>query len=129
MAIVALVLSFLVAALGVVGLISPMRLLEIVRHFQSQVGLYAAAALRVVLGLALFLAAPASRAPKILRILGIIILVAGLFTPLFGVERIHRLMDWWSTQGAVFMRVWAALALAFGLLLAYAVAPGLRRKE
>ncbi len=129
MAILALVLSLFVAALGVVGLISPMRLLEIARHFQSQVGLYAAAALRVVLGLALFFAAPASRAPKILRILGIIVLVAGLFTPLIGVERAHRLMDWWSTQGAVFMRVWAALALGFGFFLAYAVAPNLRRKE
>jgi len=129
MAIVALVLSLLVAALGLLGLISPMRLLDIVRHFRSQTGLYAAGALRVILGLALFFAAPASRAPKIIRILGIIILVGGLFTSLIGVERVHRLMDWWSTQGAVFMRVWAAFALAFGLLLAYVVAPGLRRKE
>ena len=129
MTIVALVLSFFVAALGALGLISPMRLLEIVRQFQSQTGLYAAGAFRVVLGGALFFAAPASRAPRVLRILGIIILVAGLFTPLFGVERVHRLMDWWSTQGAMFMRVWAALALAFGLFLAYAVAPNLRRKE
>jgi len=129
MAILALVLSLFVAALGVVGLISPLRLLEIVRQFQSQVGLYAAAALRVVLGLALFLAAPASRLPKILRILGIIILVAGLFTPLIGVERAHRLLSWWSGRGAMFMRVWATFALAFGLFLAYAVAPNLRRKE
>jgi hypothetical protein len=129
MAIVALVLSLLVAALGALGLLFPMRLLDIVRHFQSPVGLYAAAALRVILGLGLFFAAPASRAPKTLRILGIIILVAGLFTPLSGVERVHRLMDWWSTQGAMFMRVWATFALAFGLLLAYAVAPNLLRKE
>jgi membrane-bound ClpP family serine protease len=129
MAIVALVLSLLVAALGALGLISPMRLLDIGRHFQSPTGLYAAGAMRVILGGALFLAAPAARAPKIIRILGIIILVAGLFTPLIGVERVHRLMDWWSTQGTVFMRVWAAFALAFGLFLAYAVAPNLRRKE
>jgi hypothetical protein len=129
MAIVALVLSLLVAALGALGLLSPMRFLDIVRHFQSPVGLYAAGALRVILGGALFFTAPASRAPKVLRIFGIIILVAGLFTPLIGVERVHRLVDGWSTQGAVFMHVWATLALAFGLLLAYAVAPGLRRKE
>ena len=128
MTIVVLVLSFLVAALGALGLISPMRLLEIVRQFQSPIGLYAAAALRVVLGGALFFAAPSSRAPKVLRILGIIIVVAGLFTPLFGVERFHRLLSWWSGQGAMFLRVWAVLALAFGLLLAYAVAPNLRRK-
>ena len=129
MAIVALALSLLVAALGALGLLSPMRLLDIVRHFQSPVGLYAVAALRVVLGLALFLAAPASRAPKVLRILGIIILVAGLSTPLIGVERVHRLMDWWSTQGAVFMRIWATFALAFGVFLAYAVVPKGKRAK
>lgn len=129
MTIVAFVLSLLVAALGALGLISPMRLLDIVRHFQSQTGLYAAAAFRVVLGGALFFAAPSSRAPKFLRILGIIILVAGLFTPLFGVERFHQLLSWWSGQGATFMRVWAAFALGFGLFLVFAVAPGLRRKE
>jgi hypothetical protein len=105
-----------------------MRLLDIVRQFQSQTGLYAAGAFRVVLGGALFFAAPSSRAPKVLRILGIIILVAGLFTPLFGVERLHRLIGWWSAQGTVFLRVWAAFALAFGLFLAYAVVPNLRRR-
>jgi hypothetical protein len=129
MTIVAFILSLLVAALGALGLISPMRLLDIVRQFQSQTGLYAAGAFRVVLGGALFFAAPSSRSPKAFRILGIIILVVGLFTPLFGVERVHRLMDWWSTQGVVFMRVWAALALGFGLFLVFTVAPGLRRKE
>ncbi len=129
MAIVALVLSLSVAALGALGLLSPMRLIDIVQHFQSLAGLYAAAALRVILGLALFFAAPASRSPKILRILGIIILAAGLITPLFGLERAHRLMDWWSGQGVMVMRVWAALALALGLFLAYAVTPNLRRKE
>jgi hypothetical protein len=127
MTIVAFVLSLFVGALGALGLISPMRLLDIVRHFQSPTGLYAAGALRVVLGGALLFAAPSSRAPKVLRILGVIILVAGLFTPLIGVERVHRLMDWWSTQGAVFMRVWATFALALGLFLAYAVVPKERR--
>jgi hypothetical protein len=127
MKIVALVLTLFAAALGALGLISPTRLLDIVRHFQSPAGLYVAGAFRVILGGALFFAAPTSRAPKAVRILGIIILVAGLFTPLFGVERFHRLLSQWSAQGPMFLRVWAALALAFGLFLAYAVVPKGRR--
>jgi len=123
MAFVALVLSLFVAALGALGMFSPMRLLDIVRHFQSPAGVYAAAALRIILGVALFLAAPTSRAPEVVRILGIIILVAGLITPLFGLERFRRLLDWWSARGPAFMRVWAGFALAFGLLLAYTVVP------
>jgi hypothetical protein len=123
MAIVALVLSLFVAALGALGMVSPMRLLSIVRQFQRPAGLYAAAALRVVLGVVLFLAAPTSRSPEVVRILGIIILISGLITPLFGLERFRRLLNWWSARGPTFMRIWAGFALAFGLLLAYAVVP------
>ncbi len=56
-------------------------------------------------------------------ILGIFILVAGLSTPLFGVERSRKVLDWWSARGPTLMRVWAGFGLAFGLLLAYAVMP------
>jgi len=123
MVFIAFILSLFVAALGALGMVSPMRLLNIVRHFRSPAGIYAAAVLRVILGVALFLAAPTSRAPEIVRILGIIILVAGLITPLFGLERFRRLLVWWSARGTTFMRVWAGFALAFGLFLAYTVRP------
>jgi hypothetical protein len=96
MALIALGLSLFFAALGALGMVSPLRLLGVARHFQSPVGLYAAAALRVLLGAALFFAAPTSSAPTVVRILGILILVAGVITPLFGLERFRRLLNWWS---------------------------------
>lgn len=123
MAYVALVLSLSIAALGALGVVSPDRLLGVVRRFQSPAGLYAAAAIRLALGGALFLAAPTSRAPETLRILGIVILVAGVITPFFGLERFRRLLDWWAALGPGVIRAWAAFAAVFGLSLAYAVAP------
>ena len=123
MALVALILSLFVAALGAIGIVSPGRLLRVVRQFQSTAGLYAAAILRIVLGVALFLAAPTSRSPEIVRILGIISFVSDLITPLFGLERFRRILDWWSARGPAFQRVWAGFALAFGVFLAYAVVP------
>jgi hypothetical protein len=121
MAIVAFAISLLIAALGVLGIVSPPRLLGVVRHFQTPAGLYVATALRLVLGSALFLAAPTSRAPETVRIVGIVVFVAGLITPLFGLERFRRLLDWWSALGPAVLRAWASFALAVGLLLAYAV--------
>ena len=118
---VAIILSAVVAGMGVVGVASPAQLLAIVRKFQTPNGLYAAMGIRLVLGLALFLAAPGSRAPGVLQILGIVIMVAGLITPMFGLERFRRLLDWWSAQGLGFIRVWAACAMAFGLYLIYAL--------
>jgi hypothetical protein len=123
MAWVAVTLSLAIACLGALGVVSPERLLATVRRFQTPTGLYVAAAIRVALGVALFVAAPTSRAPETLRVFGGVVVGIGLMTPLFGLARYRRLLDWWMSRGSGFVRAWAAIALAFGLLLAYAVAP------
>jgi len=123
MALVALVLSLLVATVGALGVVSPTKLLGLVRRFQSPAGLYGAAVFRVLLGTALFVTAPASRAPGAVRVAGAIILVSGLVTPFFGVERFTKILDWWSARDPVFLRMWAGFALTLGLLLSFAVAP------
>jgi hypothetical protein len=123
MALVARTLSIMVAVLGGIGIVAPASLLAFAGLFLSPAGLYAAAAIRLVLGTALVVAAPASRAPKTVRVLGVVIIVAGVVTPLVGVERARAIVEWWTAQGTAFMRAWAGVALAFGLFLAYAVAP------
>jgi uncharacterized membrane protein YidH (DUF202 family) len=123
MRVIALVFSLLVVALGAMGLVSPSLAVRVARYFQTPAGLYFAAAVRLVMGVALFFAAPASRAPEVLRILGVVVLVAGVVTLFFGVERFRRLVDWWSAKGPALVRAQAAFALALGLLLAYALVP------
>jgi hypothetical protein len=64
--------------------------------------------------------------PKIVRALGIVIVAAGLLTPLFGVERSQAALDWWSNRDPLFVRATFALPIAFGLFLLYAL--GSRQK-
>ncbi len=123
MSIVAFMLSLLIAAVGAVGVASPPRLLTLVRGIQTPRGLYVAAGLRLVLGAALVLAARDSRAPGVVRVLGGVTFLAGLVTPLIGLERFRKMLEWWATRGTGFVRGWATFALVFGLLLAYSVAP------
>src|SRR5262245_25885803 len=80
--IVAFTLSLVVAALGSLGVVAPGSLGAVAATLLTLTGLYVAAALRIVLGAALFVAAPASRFPRTLRVIGILIVVAGLATPL-----------------------------------------------
>jgi uncharacterized membrane protein len=117
----ALVLSLFVVILGAIGIIRPEALLGVARHFQTPAGLYAAAALRIILGVALLFAASTSRAPGVIRVLGILVLVAGLITPFVGTERVRAIVDWWSSQGPLIMRAWAGFALAFGSFLVWAL--------
>ena len=123
MTLVALIICLLASALGALGIASPSRLLGVVRYFQTPMGLYFAAGVRVLLGVALLFAAPTSRAPDLIHILGVVIIVIGIITLFFGLERFRRLLDWWSAQGSAFIRGWAVLALVFGLSLAYAIVP------
>jgi hypothetical protein len=123
MTLVVLIICLLTCAMGALGIASPSRLLGVVRYLQTPMGLYFVAGIRVLLGVALIFSAPASRAPDFIHILGVVIIIIGFITLLFGLERYRRLLDWWSAQGSAFVRGWAVLALAFGLALAYAVVP------
>lgn len=123
MALLALLFSIFIAAIGAIGFVSPTKLFHFVRKFQSTAGLYLAAGFRVVFGSALFFATDRSRAPEVMRLVGIIVLVSGLITPLFGLDRFRRILNWWSMHPPAFQRAWAGFALVFGLLCAYAVAP------
>jgi flagellar biosynthesis protein FliR len=121
MRIAALLVALFAIVVGVVGIFTPDSLTTIGRYVVTPVGLYVIAAVRVAGGLVLMLVAPNSRVPRTLRVVGAVVLVAGLVTPLFGVERARAILDWESTQGSAFIRVVAGLVLAAGGFVAFAV--------
>ena len=109
---------------GLVGILAPDRLLALRQYVVTPVGLWAIAALRIAIGLVLIQVARISRAPGILRALGVVVIVAGFATPLFGVERSRAILDWAATQGRAVMLVEGCVALVLGGFLAFAVATG-----
>ena len=114
-----------VATIGLVGMFAPSLLLELGRSLRSPTALYIVAAIRVVFGVLLLAVAPASRMPRTLRIIGIVVVIAGLLAPVFGVERTQAVFEWISGQGLSFIQAWVSLAIVFGLFIIYAVAsPG-----
>jgi len=118
--------AFLVAlfaiVVGIVGLVSPESVMTVRRlYFSTPVGLYAAGAVRMAMGLVVILSAPASRAPKTLRALGAVMCMQGLAATLLGPDRARAILEWEGMQGAALLRVGAAVALATGGFVAFAV--------
>ncbi len=112
-----------VACLGAAGLASPSALLDLVTRAQTRMGLYGIAALRLAVGAALLLAAPRGRAPLLLQVVGVLALVSGAITPLFGVERFRAILDWFRRRSPGWVRGWSLCVLGFGLGLVWAVLP------
>ena len=117
----AMAMGFIIAGIGVFGVAAPSAFLEFGRSLQTPNVLYIIAAVRVIFGAVLLWVAPVSRTPKILRVLGVLIVIAGVLTPFIGVERPRAMLDWWSTQGPLFTRAWMGVALVFGLFIVYAI--------
>lgn len=112
-----------VAALGIAGVLSPQRLVALVARLQLRLGLYFIAGLRLLVGAALLLAAPASRVPMYLQVLGWLALVSGIVTPFFGRRRFEAILEWWRERATWIVRLWSFLVLLFGLSLVWAVFP------
>jgi 4-amino-4-deoxy-L-arabinose transferase-like glycosyltransferase len=118
----ALVVACVVVALGVAGFLIPDAMVTIGQYAASPAGLYAAAALRVGIGLVLILAARESRSPWTLRIIGAAVLIVGLATPLFGVEGMRARLDW-EAQHISFLRFEAVLFVCLGGFIVSAILP------
>jgi hypothetical protein len=115
--------AIFIIAVGVVAIAAPDRVLGLRSLVATQAGLLVIAAFRAAVGVALIMAAPSSRWPKALQVMGAVVLLAGLATPLFGVERTRAVIDWEAAQGPALMRLAGVILLAIGGFLVVALSP------
>ena len=75
--------------------------------------------IRVVLGAVLIAVAPDCRAPLVIRVVGVISIVAAVALVIVGRVRLDAFIEWWLGRPAR-LRVSATAAIAFEVLLVYA---------
>ncbi len=121
MVFLAIALSGLLIGFGVWGIISPATLLTFLSRWQTRSGLWTGATLRLIFGLALWFAAPLSRFPTTLQVVGVIFVVAGIAMPFIGLARFKSMVAWWLNKPPSFTRLWAVATLAVGVFFVWAV--------
>jgi hypothetical protein len=104
--------------LGLTGVLWPEGVMGLAKYSFTATGLYVIAVARILLGALLLLVARATRTPKTVRVIGLLILVAGIATALMGVERAKLLGDWLLNRGPDFLRMAACIPLAAGFFIA-----------
>jgi cell division protein FtsW (lipid II flippase) len=117
----ALILCAAIAAMGVLVIVSPARVNDLARLFTDKTGMWVASAIRAVLGLGLLAAASESKAPMVLRTLGLIILIVAILIPILGLDRHRKMIDWWLARPRTMQIGWGAVTFVFGILLIYLI--------
>ena len=125
MRIAALPVALLSIVVGIAGIASPDGGMTLRRlYFATPGRFYAAGAVRVAMGLLLVLAASSSRWPRTLRAMGALMCLQVVAANLFGIERARAIMEWEGMQGPALLRAGAAVALASGGFIMFAVTQG-----
>jgi hypothetical protein len=122
----AFVVALLILGVGAVGILVPSGLIWIAQHSVTSGAFYVIAMVRIAFGIVLISVASVSRAPKTVRVLGYLILIAGITTALTGlvaIERARAIIEWWLQHGSGVVRLTGVLVLALGGFVAYACAP------
>jgi len=111
----------LLVCLGcIVGIAATPVFLRITQAAMARPGiLYFAVGIRLLLGIALIVAAPDSLFPLLFRIFGVVAIVAALALPIMGIERIRKLVGWFAALPPLALRLWLVVGFAFGAFLVY----------
>src|SRR5690349_4520889 len=117
----ALILCAAIAAFGGVVIIKPTLAHELTRLLADKTGMWIATAIRAVLALGLLAAAGESKAPMLLRILGLLILIVAILMPILGLDRHQRMVDWWLARARTTEMLCGAAAFVFGIVLIYLI--------
>jgi hypothetical protein len=117
-----------IGTVGIAGIVWPAALVWIAQQFVAfgASAFYALATVRIAFGLLLISAAPGSRVPRGLRILGGIVVILGIVTALAGsvaIERSLASIESWEQQGHAIVRMTGGAIVALGSFVAYACAP------
>ena len=123
MTVLVILLGVLMLVLGFVGVFAPRRMLHLVDLFwKGEQSLYVAAAIRFAFGAVLIIAAPATRWPTLITVLGVITFVAAFVLLFVGFKRMDRIVQWVKSLPPAALRLWCLVAVAFGCVM---VAAGL----
>lgn len=105
---------------GIFGVVSPGRLARTILNWPARSRFITAVALRLVIGITFILAAPNTKFPTVILVLGMIALIAAVALLLVGPKRVDAMIEWWFGQPAGFTRAWSMFAVLLGGALVYA---------
>jgi hypothetical protein len=99
------------------GFADASRLLEWVEKFSGAGGYVTAIIIRIGLGVAAWLGAPASLYPLFLQVIAVLSLAAAVALLFMGIDRYRQIIGWVRGFGPSLLRTWLLFGMLFGVAL------------
>ena len=119
------ILSALLSALFLLGVVRPHRLIAVARGVLGGTGVAGAVGVRLVLAALLWFSAPVSSTPDTFRILASVMLVAAISALVLGTDRVVRLLDRMAGWRPAFVRLPIAIGLVLCVFMLWSVLPAI----
>jgi len=113
-----LIVGLFIAVMGLSAVLSPAwmrRMLDI--FLEKNWPVAAAAIFRLVVGVLFILAAPDTRAPGFILVVGVFMVIGVLLFPLVGRARIESMARWWLGKRDFVLRGWGLAVLVLGAII------------
>lgn len=120
MNIIVIIIGWLMVAVGLLGIVSPHSMIEMVIGWPTVVRFYLAVMTRIALGILFIFAARRCRLPWLIRVIGVIALVAGIVLFFLGAGRVDEIVRWFAARSELCIRSTYIATTLFGVLLVYA---------
>ncbi len=119
------ILSTLLSALFLLGVIRPRTLMAVARRILGASGIAGAVAARLVFAALLWFSAPVSATPGGFRVLATVMIVAAFSALVLGNDRTTRLVERMAGWRPVFVRIPIAVGLVVCVFMLWSVAPAI----
>ena len=120
MAVIIPLLGAVVFLISLFAIVFPGCLLKLLKHLTITPPLRLAAAVRLVLGGLFIHTADSTRFPRVIKVIGVVIVVSGVIVLLIGNKFIQRRLDTVRKLGVAVIRAGGLSGLFFGWFLLYA---------
>lgn len=119
------ILSVLIVAMSMYGVVQPLKLTALVRGFMISPGVWGAVAIRLLLAGMLWFTAPISHTPITFKVLALLTLLAAIALPIIGAARLMNFINYLASWPPIAIRTQCLLGVALGAFLLWSLSPGL----
>lgn len=119
------VVSGLLCALFLLGVLNPPRLVMLARRFIGGTGVAGAVTVRLLLAVLLWFSAPVASTPTTFRTLALVMVMAAVGTLVLGKDRVARLADRMAGRPPIVVRIPIAIGLALCAFMLWSISPAI----